>query len=112
MNETIERLERYVAYPTISSNPIIDFASDLAQGAEDLGFRVQMIQSSPTKVNVLATAGPQEDSLVLSGHMNGMIAPTLFQITYLFNESRSKFDCRTTEMGLRTVCSCATDPDR
>ena len=74
MNETIERLERYVAYPTISSNPIIEFASDLAQGAEDLGFRVQMIQSSPTKVNVLATAGPQEDSLVLSGHMD--VVPT------------------------------------
>ena len=74
MNETIARLERYVAYPTIGSNPIIEFASDLAQGAEDLGFRVQMIQSSPTKVNVLATAGPQEDSLVLSGHMD--VVPT------------------------------------
>lgn len=74
MNETIARLKRYVAYPTISSNPVIELASDLAQGAEDLGFSVHMLESTPSKVNVLATIGPQEHSLVLSGHMD--VVPT------------------------------------
>ena len=74
MIETIKRLERYVSYPTISSNPIVEFAADLAQGAEDLGFNVHLLHSSPSKVNVLATIGPQDDSLVLSGHMD--VVPT------------------------------------
>ena len=71
---TITILERLISYPTISSNPITELASFCAQHAEDLGFEVRQFESTPGKTNVFATIGPQENSLVLSGHMD--VVPT------------------------------------
>lgn len=74
MNTSVALLDQLVSYPTISSNPVIELAALLAQQAEDMGFKVYELQSSPEKTNILATLGPQEDSLVLSGHMD--VVPT------------------------------------
>jgi len=74
----IDLLHHLVAYPTVSDKPVDAIASALAQRAEDAGARVQCLESSPGKVNVVARFGPTgTDGIVLSGHMD--VVPTAGQ---------------------------------
>jgi acetylornithine deacetylase len=64
-----------VAFPTVSDRPVTEIAAHLAQNAEDAGFEVQQLPSSPGKSNVVARAGPKgRGGLLLSGHMD--VVPT------------------------------------
>lgn len=75
MPEVIETLARLVAFPTVSDRPVVEMAALLAERAEAAGLRVERFETSPGKVNVVASAGPAgEDGLVLSGHMD--VVPT------------------------------------
>ena len=58
-------LQRLIAYPTVSNRPIRSLASHLAERAEDCGFEVTSYESphDPTKVNVVATIGPEDAGL-------------------------------------------------
>jgi len=68
-------LERLLSYPTVSSRPVDAIVADLAQGAADLGGRVQVLESSPGKSNVVARFGPEgTNGLTISGHMD--VVPT------------------------------------
>lgn len=51
-------LSRYISFPTVSSNSVLDFSNTLANQAEDLGFQVSIFDSSPTKQNIVAQIGP------------------------------------------------------
>lgn len=69
-----EELQRLVAFPTISTNPVTAIAAHLAQRAEDAGFIVERFDD-PTqdgKTNLVASIGPPEAAggLVISGHMD------------------------------------------
>ena len=75
MASSAETLARLVAFPTVSDRPVLELAAYLATRAEDAGMRVARFETSPGKVNVVATAGPEgTDGLVLSGHMD--VVPT------------------------------------
>lgn len=64
-------LARLVAYPSVSSRPLLELGAYLAERAEAAGMRVERFETSPGKVNVVATAGPAEtDGLALCGHMD------------------------------------------
>src|SRR5262245_43924769 len=69
----VTTLERYVAHPTVSSQPVVALAADLATRAEDLGFRVERFVDPNTegKCSVVAAIGPSgTDGLAISGHMD------------------------------------------
>ena len=73
--DPVSLLERLVAYPTVSNRPVDAIVADLAEGAEALGGRVQVLESSPGKANVIARFGPHSgDGLTISGHMD--VVPT------------------------------------
>ena len=73
--DPVSLLERLVAYPTVSNRPVDAIVADLAEGAEALGGRVQVLESSPGKANVIARFGPPSgDGLTISGHMD--VVPT------------------------------------
>ncbi|MEM7636087.1 MAG: acetylornithine deacetylase [Pseudomonadota bacterium] len=70
LQNTVELLERLIAYPTISTDSnlaLIDFA---ATKLETLGAKVRVSpDDTGTKANLFATLGPETDSgIVLSGH--------------------------------------------
>lgn len=68
---SIDLLERFISFPTISSDPIIDFVDELAERGEKLGGKVHRLQTSPTKQNLLIQFGePSSDAICLSGHMD------------------------------------------
>jgi len=74
-SDPVSLLERLVAYPTVSNRPVDAIVADLADGAETLGGRVQVLESSPGKANVIARFGPPgTDGLTISGHMD--VVPT------------------------------------
>lgn len=67
---TLEILERLVAFPTLSRSPnreLICFVQDLLHGA---GIETMLVESGDgTRANLFATIGPQDRSgIVLSGH--------------------------------------------
>ena len=67
----VQTLSRLVAWDTVSHRPVTELAGFLAERAERAGMRVERFETSPGKVNVVATAGPaSEDGLLLSGHMD------------------------------------------
>jgi len=67
----VPTLARLVAEPSVSDRPVDGVAALLAERAEAAGMRVELRQTSPGKVNVLASAGPEgTDGLLLSGHMD------------------------------------------
>jgi len=67
----VDTLRRLVACPTVSDQPVTAIATLLAERAEAAGMRVERLESSPGKCNVVASAGPSgADGLVLSGHMD------------------------------------------
>lgn len=71
--EVVAALERMVGFPTVSDRPVLALAADLAQRADDLGFRVERFEDPdrPGKCTVIASIGPPgTDGLVLSGHMD------------------------------------------
>ena len=71
MNTSISTLRRLVSYNSVSKEPIIPIASYLAEEAEQIGFKVDLYETEPGKVNVVAHIGPNEpDGLALSGHMD------------------------------------------
>lgn len=70
LQNTVELLERLIAYPTISADSnlaLIDFA---ATKLETLGAKVRVSpDDTGTKANLFATLGPETDGgIVLSGH--------------------------------------------
>lgn len=68
---TIELLQRFIQFPTISNQPILEFAGELAERAEKLGGVVHRFETSATKQNIVVQIGPQgPDALGLSGHMD------------------------------------------
>jgi acetylornithine deacetylase len=69
----VTTLERYVAHATVSSEPVLPLAADLASRAEDLGFRVERFvdPDKEGKCSVVASIGPSgTDGLAISGHMD------------------------------------------
>ena len=54
----------------MSSESVTALVDHLASLSEDLAFTVERFQSAPGKENLLAQLGPQEDALVLCGHMD------------------------------------------
>lgn len=66
-----QTLDRLVGWNTVSHRPLVTMAGWLADRAESAGMRVERFESSPGKVNVIATAGPEvPGGLGLSGHMD------------------------------------------
>ena len=75
---SIETLKRFISFPTVSSEPIIDFVDELAERGEALGGKVHRLQTSATKENLLIQFGePSADSICLSGHMD--VVPVIGQ---------------------------------
>jgi len=73
----IDDLAQMIAWPTVSNRPLTALAAHLADGARDLGFRVEMMAAEEAgKANVVCRAGPDdaEDGLIISGHMD--VVPT------------------------------------
>ena len=68
---TVELLQRFIQFPTVSSEPILSFASEMAERGEAAGGVVHRFETSDTKQNIVVQIGPQgPDSLGLSGHMD------------------------------------------
>lgn len=73
--EVVDCLSRLISFPSVSDRPVTEIAAFLAQQAEDAGFKVQQLPSTPGKSNVVARMGPQgQGGIVLSGHMD--VVPT------------------------------------
>ena len=73
----VDSLARLVGFPTVSNRPITELAAYVASRNEAQGFRVELFEDpeDATKVNVVASAGPEEEGgLMLSGHMD--VVPT------------------------------------
>lgn len=66
-----QTLARLVQWDTVSHRPLVSMAGWLADRAESAGMHVERFESSPGKVNVVASAGPDiAGGLGLSGHMD------------------------------------------
>ncbi|MDP2312172.1 MAG: acetylornithine deacetylase [Pseudomonadota bacterium] len=65
-------LERLVAWPTVSDQPVTGIAAELAERLEAVGMRVERLDApEPGKCNLVCSAGPAgTDGIVLSGHMD------------------------------------------
>ncbi len=63
-----------VAFPTVSSEPVTAIADYIADRCEAAGMRVERYETSPGKLNLVASAGPRAQEggrgVVLSGHMD------------------------------------------
>lgn len=97
---SVELLKRFISFPTISSNPIIDFVDELAERGEALGGRIHRLQTSKTKQNLLIQFGvPSKDSICLCGHMD--VVPVTDQ-----NWSSDPFKAKITDDRLYGRGSC------
>lgn len=68
---SVEYLRRFIAFPTVSADPVIRFVDELSERGEALGGKVLRLQTSPTKQNLLIQFGePSLDSICLCGHMD------------------------------------------
>ncbi len=70
LQDTVELLGEFIAYPTVSSESNLSMIAAIAQRLEDAGARV-MIDGDATgaKANLFASFGPERDGgIVLSGH--------------------------------------------
>lgn len=64
-------LAALVAFPTVSSRPVDAIAAYLADRCAAAGMRVETMETSPGKCNLVASAGPSgTDGLIVSGHMD------------------------------------------
>ena len=69
LNETIEVLDRLIAFPTISSDSNMDCITYLQDYLTNLGARCELSSDTEGKANLFATLGPEGDGgIVLSGH--------------------------------------------
>ncbi len=69
--DVVELLQRFIQFPTVSSEPILDFASEMAERGESLGGTVHKFSTTTSKQNVVVQIGPAgPESLGLSGHMD------------------------------------------
>ncbi len=70
LSETVELLERLIAYPTVSADSNLEMIADLAARLEDSGARVDVFtDNTGQKANLFATLGPEKSGgIVLSGH--------------------------------------------
>ncbi len=69
--DAVQLLQRFIQFPTVSSEPILDFASEMAERGEAVGGTVHQFSTTPSKQNVVIQIGPTgPDSLGLSGHMD------------------------------------------
>jgi acetylornithine deacetylase len=67
----VDTLGRLVAWDSTSHRPLTDLAAFLAERAEGSGMRVEVFETNPGKVNVVASLGPPgTNGLLLSGHMD------------------------------------------
>lgn len=69
-HSAIHLTQQFIQYPTVSSAPIIEFASLLASMGEDIQGHVDIFQTNTHKQNVMVHFGPREESIALSGHMD------------------------------------------
>ena len=70
LQDTVDLLGEFIAYPTVSSESNLSMIAAIAQRLEDAGARV-MIDGDATgaKANLFASFGPERDGgIVLSGH--------------------------------------------
>ncbi|QQA42378.1 acetylornithine deacetylase [Pelagovum pacificum] len=70
LQQTIDHLDRLIAWPTVSSDSNLALIEDCAERLDALGARVEVHRSADgTKANLWATFGPDIDGgVVLSGH--------------------------------------------
>jgi acetylornithine deacetylase len=70
LGDTIDLLDRLIAFPTVSSDSNLAMIADLAERLEDAGARVAVLaDESGAKANLFATIGPERDGgVLLSGH--------------------------------------------
>lgn len=74
-NDVVPLLQELIGHSTVSHQPVDGIAALLAERAEDAGGSVELLETSPGKVNVIARFGPTgTDGLVISGHMD--VVPT------------------------------------
>ena len=84
--DSITLLKRLISYPSVSNQPIVGLATDIATLCDDLDFTVHTFQTSDIKQNIVAHIGPtHEDGLALSGHMD--VVPVA-GIYWLFGASK------------------------
>ena len=50
---SVELLQRFIQFPTVSSEPILSFASEMAERGEAVGGTVHRFFTSPSKQNVV-----------------------------------------------------------
>ena len=50
---TVELLQRFIQFPTVSCQPIVSFASEMAERGESVGGVVHRFETSTTKQNVV-----------------------------------------------------------
>ena len=68
---SVELLQRFIQFPTVSSQPILSFASEMAERGESVGGSFIDLKPPNTKQNVVVQIGPQgPETLGLSGHMD------------------------------------------
>lgn len=68
---SVDLLQHFISFPTVSRDPLDQFATELAERAESLGGRIHQFETSEHKHNVVAHFGPEGiDGLGLSGHMD------------------------------------------
>ncbi len=68
---SVDLLKRFISFPTVSRDPITEFASELAERSEKLGGTVQQFHTNENKQNVVVQFGnSDEDGLGLCGHMD------------------------------------------
>ena len=70
LEDTLDLLQRLIAYPTVSADSNLEMISELANRLGDVGARVELFHDDTgAKANLFATLGPESDGgLVLSGH--------------------------------------------
>ncbi len=69
LEQTIEVLDRLIAYPTISSDSNAECINWIQEYLSALGARCQITSGMPGKANIFATLGPEVDGgIILSGH--------------------------------------------
>ena len=75
----VDTLARLVAFPTVSTEPVVALAGYVAERCEAAGFRVErFVAPGEGKLNLVCSKGPRgTDGIVLSGHMD--VVPTVGQ---------------------------------
>ncbi|PWR03429.1 acetylornithine deacetylase [Meridianimarinicoccus roseus] len=70
LRDTIDLLDRLVAFPTVSSDSNLEMIATLAHLLEDAGARCEvLLDAAGAKANLFATIGPEAPGgIVLSGH--------------------------------------------